>query len=183
VAALSHPGDRLKFFEIDPLVIDFARRHFTYLRDARGRVEVVAGDARLSLEREMSLEQNLHTYDVLAVDAFSGDAVPVHLLTREMFELYDRALQADGVLALHVSNRYLDLRPVVQGAAAERGMKLVQVVTTDNVITRAIASTWLLATRNEPFVAALSETGGQSPTGQRTVVWTDDFSSLLSVLR
>jgi hypothetical protein len=183
VAALSHPGDRLKFFEIDPLVIDFARRHFTYLRDARGRVEVVAGDARLSLEREMSLEQNLHTYDVLAVDAFSGDAVPVHLLTREMFELYDRALHAEGVLALHVSNRYLDLRPVVQGAVVERGMKLVQVVTTDKVITRAIASTWLLATRNEPFVAALAETGEPSQIGHRTVVWTDDFSSLLSVLR
>jgi spermidine synthase len=173
----------MKIFEIDPLVIEFARRYFTYLRDARGRVEVVTGDARLSLEREMSLEQNLNTYDVIAVDAFSGDAVPVHLLTREMFEIYDRALRPDGILALHVSNRYLDLRPVVQGAVVERGMKLVQVVTSDNVMTRAIASTWLLATRNETFVAALAETGEPSPTAPRTLVWTDDFSSLLSVLR
>jgi spermidine synthase len=183
IAALSHPGDRLKFFEIDPLVIDISRQYFTYLRDARGRVEIVTGDARLSLEREMTLEQNVQTYDVIAVDAFSGDSVPVHLLTREMFALYDRALRPDGILALHVSNRYLDLRPVVHGAVVERGMKLVQVVTADNAMTRAIASTWLLATRNEPFVAALAESGEQTPHPPRKIVWTDDFSSLLTVLR
>ena len=182
-AAYAQPGDRLKFFEIDPLVIEFSRQYFAYLRDARGRVEVVPGDARLSLEREMTLEQNLHTYDVLAVDAFSGDAVPVHLLTREMFALYERALQPDGILALHVSNRYLDLKPVVHGAVVERGLKLVQVVTTDNTMTRAIASTWLLATHNESFVAALAESGEPSPVAPRQLVWTDDFSSLLSVLR
>jgi spermidine synthase len=133
----------------------------------------------------MVSEQQHHSYDVLAVDAFSGDAVPVHLLTREAFALYDLALAPDGILALHISNRYLDLQPVVYSAALERGWKLMMVVTSDNPATRAVASTWLLATRNLEFVdrmAGIARPDDDRPK-PRQVVWTDDFSSLLSVLR
>ena len=183
IAALSEPQDRLRFFEIDPLVIEFAQRYFTYLKDARGKVEIVMGDARLSLEREMAIAQQHHSYDVFAVDAFSGDAVPVHLLTREAFLLYDLALKSDGILAIHISNRYLDLKPVVYGAAIERGWKLMMVVTSDNPTTRAVSSSWLLATRNVEFVDRVAESALPNPDALHQIIWTDDFSSLLSVLR
>jgi hypothetical protein len=183
LAAHALPGDTMRFFEIDPLVIEFSRRYFTYLKDSGATIDIVTGDARLSLEREMLSEANHHTYDVIAVDAFSGDSVPVHLLTREAFALYDLALKPDGILAVHISNRYLDLKPVVYGAALERKWKLLMVAAGDNPTTRAIASSWLLATRNEEFVGKIAETAIPNPETMRQIIWTDDFSSLLSVLR
>jgi hypothetical protein len=108
IAAYGRPIDRYTFYDINPLVLDIARRQFRYLRSCMARNEVILGDARLSLERETSKQ-----FDVLAVDAFSGDAIPVHLLTRQAFALYWRHLKPDGVLAVHVSNKYLSLAPVV----------------------------------------------------------------------
>ena len=99
IASYGRAGDYYRIYEINPLVLEVARREFTYLLDCPAKVDVVLGDARLSLEREPSQQ-----FDVLAVDAFSGDAIPVHLLTLETFRLYFRHLRPDGILAVHVSN-------------------------------------------------------------------------------
>ena len=108
LASYGRPGDYYRFYEINPLVIEVARKQFTYLSDCPAKVDVVLGDARLSLDREPSQQ-----FDVLAVDAFSSDSIPVHLLTLEAFRLYFRHLRPDGVLAVHVSNTHLKLEPVV----------------------------------------------------------------------
>src|SRR5262249_1207938 len=115
IAAYGAPGDSLRFFEINPDVVDFAHRYFTYLRDTPAAVDVVEGDGRLSLEREMAAPDRRHRYDVMVVDAFSGDAIPIHLLTTEAMALYWDALKPDGILALHTSNRHVNLARVVLG--------------------------------------------------------------------
>ena len=116
IAAYGEPGDYIRFYEINPAVTEIAtdeNGYFTYLRDSRARIEVVPGDARLSMERELA-NGNPQAFDVLVLDAFAGDAIPVHLLTIEAFAIYLRELNADGVIAIHVTNRYLDLRPVIR---------------------------------------------------------------------
>src|SRR5262249_38615102 len=148
IAGLGHEGDTIRFFEINPAAVDFARRHFTFLSDTKARVEIAIGDARLSIEREMRDAARRHTYDVLAIDAFSGDAIPVHLLTREAFALYRDALREDGVLAVHVSNHYLDLPPIVRGLAAEQGRQAVRIETGDDESRGLDSSTWMLVTNN-----------------------------------
>jgi hypothetical protein len=183
IAGLGQGGDTLRFFEINPAAIEFSRRYFTFLSDTKARVEIAIGDARLSLEREMRNPALQHTYDVLAIDAFSGDAIPVHLLTREAFALYREALRDDGVLAVHVSNHYLDLPPIVRGLAEEQGRQVARIETADDESRALDSSTWMLVTNN----AALLENAApfiQSPEpGERSLVWTDAFSSLLQVLK
>jgi hypothetical protein len=183
IAGLGQEGDTIRFFEINPAAVDFARRYFTFLSGTKARVEITVGDARLSLERELRDPARRHTYDVLAIDAFSGDAIPVHLLTREAFALYRDALREDGVLAVHVSNHYLDLPPIVRGLAAEQGRQAVRIEAPDDESRALESSTWMLVTGN----AALLENAApyiQSPEpGERSLVWTDAFSSLLQVLK
>src|SRR2546422_4110843 len=106
-------------YEINPEVKRLATSRFTYLSNCLGRVEVVLGDARLSMEREEP-----QAFDLLVLDAFSSDAIPVHLLTREAFELYQRHLRSGGIIAVHISNHYLDLEPVVVNVAKHFGFKL-----------------------------------------------------------
>ena len=110
ISAYGRPGDYYRFYEINPLVLRLAHTEFTFLRDCKAKVDVAMGDARLSLEREAP-----ENFDVLAVDAFSSDSIPVHLLTREAMQLFFRHLKPDGILAVHISNRYLDLQPVLEG--------------------------------------------------------------------
>jgi hypothetical protein len=162
--------------------VDFARRYFTFLSDTRSSVDVVVGDARLSLERELRSPQNRHLYDVLAIDAFSGDAIPVHLLTREAFALYRDGLRDDGILAVHVSNRYLDLTPVVRGLAAEQQRQVLAIETGDDDEHSLDSSTWMLVTGNTAFVDAVT-IYASPPEAGRSIVWTDAFSSLLQVLK
>lgn len=183
IAGLGQAGDTVHFFEINPAAVDFARRYFTFLSGSKAAIDITLGDARLSLERELRDPARRHTYDVLAIDAFSGDAIPVHLLTREAFVLYREALREDGVLAVHVSNHYLDLPPIVRGLAAEQGRQVALIETTDDDGRALDSSTWMLVTNNagllenaEPYVT--------KPDGhERTLVWTDAFSSLLQVLK
>jgi hypothetical protein len=182
VAAWGHLFDRITFFEIDPLVVQMSGQHFTYIKDSPASVDVVMGDARLSLERQVRAEQNQHSYDLLAMDAFSGDAIPVHLLTRECFAIYQRALKADGIIAVHVSNRYLDIRPVVRGAAAELGYEVLEVRKSSDSTIRANGSTWLLLTRNQEFIERARPFAETDPE-TTTLVWTDSFSSLVAVLK
>lgn len=180
LATYGRPADHYTFYDINPLVPGIARNQFRFLTDCKAPNEIVLGDARLSLEREQSKQ-----FDVLAVDAFSGDAIPVHLLTRQAFALYWRHLKPDGVLAVHVSNRYLRLAPGVALAAAETG-KQAMLVSIDEDDEKEIASSdWVLVTSRpgffeQPDIKAAVEK--ISPIrGLRT--WTDDYSNLYKILR
>ncbi len=178
MAAYGRAGDEFVFYEINPLVERLARELFTYLRDSPARVEVVEGDARVSMGREAPMG-----FDVLVVDAFSGDAIPVHLLTAEAMRVYRRHLRPGGVLAVHISNQYLDLGPVVGALAREAGMEARLVVTGGMANRGEYTARWVLLTDREgwfdaPEFAAVAE---RVPVGER--VWTDDYSSLLPVVR
>jgi spermidine synthase len=122
VASWMRPGDRLVFYEISPRVVDIARREFTFLQDSPAKTEVVLGDGRLSLEREPP-----RGYDVLGIDAFSGDSIPMHLVTREAMALYVKHLKPDGVIVFQATNRFVDLLPVVKRLASEFGFEAVNV--------------------------------------------------------
>ncbi|HEX9011527.1 MAG TPA: fused MFS/spermidine synthase [Holophagaceae bacterium] len=180
LAVYGRPGDLVRFYEINPLVETFARRDFTFLRDCPGRVEVVLGDARLSLDREPP-----EAYDLLAIDAFSSDAIPVHLLTREAFALYLRHLAPGGYLAVHISNRYLDLKPVVQAAALRYGLATRLVDTDGDDADGIYGSTWIVLARSEAAFAAspFAESEDAGPLQARPLVWRDDFSNLFRILK
>jgi hypothetical protein len=177
-AAWTTPADRITFYELDPHVVDIARTWFSFLAESPGAVDIRLGDGRLNLERNVNAKE-LPGYDVLALDAFSGDSVPVHLLTREAFSVYRRALAPGGVLAVHVSNLHLDLERVVRGLAGDMGLAsvLVRQDSRDDSL-----SEWVLVPSDERFLAQLDSLGAP-PSGRAPVVWTDQFSSLLSVLR
>lgn len=183
LAAWGHAGDTLRFFEINPLTETFARRHFTYLADTRAAVNVVIGDARLAIERELRTGTGGRRYDVLVIDAFSSDAIPVHLLTREAFARYMDAMAPDGILAVHVTNRYLDLRLVVRGLAAEIGKDVLQVRRDEDPALGLERTTWMLVTGNDTFATAAASLAEREPPGAKVVVSTDAFSSLLGVLK
>jgi SAM-dependent methyltransferase len=183
IASYANASDHFVFYEINPNVIRIANSEFSYLHDARARgaqVDVILGDARLSLEREQPQE-----FDLLAVDAFSSDSIPVHLLTREAFDLYFHHLKPGGTLAVHVSNRYLNLQPVVTRAATAMGKEVLMVANDADQHMGISRSTWVLVCER----GALIDQEGVRPTGtllKSTVarpLWTDDYSSLLPLLK
>jgi SAM-dependent methyltransferase len=188
LARYGREGDRYVFYEINPLVVDLANTQFDYVRESPAEIEIVPGDARLAMENQAP--QN---FDVLLVDAFSSDAIPVHLLTREAFELYFRHLKPQGVLAIHVSNRYLDLVPVVEAAARIVGARATTVVNPENQENAVYSSTWMLLDKwprsaAEPIGAAGGPASPPTKTGasseERIVPpWTDDYSSLLGLFK
>ena len=180
MAAYGRPGDQLRFYEINPLVEPFARRYFSYLGQGRAATEVVLGDARLSLEAEAP-----QGYDLLAIDAFSSDAIPVHLLTREAFALYFRHLAPGGVLAVHVSNRYLELQPVVRASVDAFGWRARVVDTDSDEDEGTYGSTWVLVTQDESFFdrPAFQDNEDVKPLPDKALVWRDDFSNLFRVLK
>ena len=170
--------DAFRFYEINAEVIDIANRYFTYLKQTRAKVEMALGDARLNLEREPSQQ-----FDVLAVDAFSGDAIPVHLMTQEALDIYARHMKPDGVIAFHVSNRYLDLKPVLARLAETRGFNMAWVRDADS--RGATISDWILLTKDAAFLAhpkVANRTTAIPPLRTRRV-WTDDFNNLLQLLQ
>jgi hypothetical protein len=180
LAAYGKPGDRIRFYEINPHVLPIARNLFTYLRDSPARITVVEGDARASLAREAP-----QGFDVLVVDAFSGDAIPIHLLTTEALTLYRRHLAPNGILAFHVSNQYLNLAPEVAQLAAAAYMQ-AKLFDTPSVDSRGeFRSTWVLVTDSSTFftlpgVSAIALPIDSIP-GLRA--WTDDYSSLLPIFQ
>jgi hypothetical protein len=182
LAAYRRPQDHYRFYEIDPLVATFARRHFDFLSaESEGGVSVSIGDARLSLAAEPSSR-----YAVLAIDAFSSDAIPMHLLTVEAMALYRQHVHENGAIAFHISNRYLDLAPVVRHLADSIGWKAVLVA--DRVegarVGLATPSTWVIVTANEGLREVLTRTGGTEPAIQAGLrPWTDRYGNLFQVLR
>jgi SAM-dependent methyltransferase len=180
LAAYGRPGDKIRFYEINPLVEPLARRYFTFLGRSKAATEVVLGDARLSLEAEAP-----QGYDLLAIDAFSSDAIPVHLLTREAFTLYFRHLAPGGVLAVHVSNRYLELQPVVRASVDAFGWKALVVDTDSDAEEGTYGSTWVLMTRDGGFFEhpAFLDNEDVKPLPSKALLWRDDFSNLFRVLK
>jgi len=179
LAAYGRAGDRVRYYEINPLVITIARTEFTYLSDCLAELDIVLGDARLSLEREPV--QNL---DVLAVDAFSSDSIPVHLLTVEAFELYFHHLKPSGVLAVHVSNKYLDLKPIVELAARTLGKETRMIDTDDEDEIGEFGATWVLVADHPFFLKPeIRDTGSKLLARQGLRLWTDDYSNLYGILK
>jgi hypothetical protein len=178
VAAYCRDIDQCRIYEINAEVERLARKHFTYLADSSAKIEIVIGDARLSLERESK-----NHFDVLAVDAFSGDSIPMHLITDEAVEVFMKQLASGGILAYHVSNRFLDLPPVL--AEITHKLKLAGVVVEDpSQANNALhsSSTWVLLATDAKTLAGIE---GARPLERvaNTPMWTDDFNNLLSVVK
>jgi spermidine synthase len=220
MAAYARPQDRFVFYEINPEVVTVSRQYFTFLADAEQRMakngrrpEFVMGDARLSLERDLATPGGPAQFDVIVLDAFTGDAIPTHFLTREAADIYRRHLAPGGTLAIHITNRYLNLTPVAQGLAGYLKLGFVE-VDTPRVQDRGEESAdWAILTSNAELradveqaaaaSAALRETAAVSPDApsdasanylgpqaalkekstRPPLLWTDDFSDLFSVLR
>jgi hypothetical protein len=180
LAAYGKPGDSFRFYEINPQVIEVANGWFTFLKQSPAKSEVILGDARLSLESEPSQQ-----FDVLAVDAFSGDAIPVHLLTREAFAVYFRQLKPDGILAVHTSNTYLNLAPVVKLLAEDAGYTTRFIASEEDPLMMISSADWVLVTRNQRFLnVPETSVGGENivvPPGLR--LWKDDYNNLFDILR
>ena len=178
IATYGSKGDVYRFYDINPQVLTIARRDFTYLKDTPASIEISLGDARLNLEREPAQH-----FDVLAIDAFSSDSIPVHLITLEALQIYERHMKADGVIAFHVSNRFLDLKPVVQMIAEKRGLHVAWV--RDSYDDGSTTSDWVLLSRDgTQFLKAeiLDGTFIIPPEPNRRV-WTDDFNNILQALK
>lgn len=186
LAAYGEPGDVVRFYEIDPQVIAYAEGeagYFSYLADCAAQVEVVAGDARLSLERELDQDGGM-AYDLLAVDVFSGDSPPVHLLTREAFDVYLAHLARDGILAMHISTMYLDLKPVIAGLANDAGLTGIIVEDTGDGVS-SFPSRWVLMARDADVLSEVSQTSYpdlQGAVDPDMRLWTDDYSNLIEVM-
>lgn len=177
VYAQSH--DYYRMYEINPAVVEMAKEYFTYLSECRTKDQhIVVGDGRIALEQEEPQD-----FDVLALDAFSGDAIPAHLLTRECCELYLKHLKADGILACHITNRHVDLRPVCNGLANEFGLSAMCVLSPAQKDVGGTDSIWVLLSRDPKSLQALKLTKSHEVAmGDRSILWTDAFSNLLSVL-
>jgi hypothetical protein len=180
IAAYGRANDVFRFYELNPAVEQIARNVFVYLRNSPAKIEIVMGDARLSLAAEPP-----QRYDVLVIDAFSGDAIPVHLLTTQALDLYRRHMKPNGIIAFHVSNRFLDLGPVVEQLAEHAGLKTAFISSDDDTPRDLDSADWVLVTSNEAFLADEAVTSARQaieiPPGLHR--WTDDYNSLLPVLR
>jgi len=184
IASWMKPGDALVFYEISPRVVDIARREFTFLEDSSGKIDIIMGDGRLSLEREPP-----RGYDVMGIDAFSGDSIPMHLITREAMALYVKHLKPDGVIVFQATNRFIDLLPVVKRLAAEFGMEAV------NIADLADASEgpeyWysstdqVIVTRNRRLLAWPRIDEASDPIDERPGLptFTDSHHNLLRILK
>jgi SAM-dependent methyltransferase len=184
LACYRQPGEAWTFFEIDAAVLRIARdpRLFTYLRDCAPEATVVLGDARRSLVAAPD-----DAYDLLLLDAYSADAIPVHLLTREALALYRRKLAPGGVIALHISNQYFDLAPVVAALARDAGMvsrfRDESTLAAGDAARGKNTSDWIVVAERESDLGTLLLLGRWAEVRPATSVWTDDFSSALSAMR
>jgi len=183
LAAYGKSGDQFRFYEINPDVLALSSTFFTYLNDSPADTEVKLGDARITMEREIAANGS-QQFDVLAIDAFSSDAIPVHLLTTECGEIYRQHLRPGGILALHVSNRFLDLIPVARGLADSLGWRAFQVDSDDDDSIGVFGSNWILVTSSDAIAEDEELTEAITPWNEsgETISWTDDYSGLWRVL-
>jgi hypothetical protein len=180
IAAYSEQGDYYCFYEINPEVKDIAQTYFTFLSDTKAEVHIELGDARLSME-----QQAPQNYDVIALDAFSGDAIPAHLLTLEAFDVYRKHLKPNGVIAVHISNRHLNLQPIVMLIAEHHCMQVAEIHAADHNQVGDSGSDWMLVTNNLEFLKcrAIVEAGSDvTPPAENIRVWTDQYSNLFQIL-
>jgi hypothetical protein len=188
IAAYGEQGDYFRFYEINPDVLHIANLYFTYCKDSAARVEVVLGDARVSMERAQRRNQR-GAFDVLAIDAFSSDAIPVHLLTRECYQDYWYHLNKDGILAFHISSRYFNLSPVIRMLAQNDQERRPQAVLVDDPgssLQETDATRWVLVTSNSEFLANPDVEGAVTPwtpADSKLLLFTDDYSNLFSLLK
>ena len=179
LAAYSRPGDFFRFYDINPMVPRIATNFFTYVKDADGLIDIMMGDARLSLERQAPQD-----YDLIAVDAFSSDSIPVHLLTKEALQLYFRHLKPRGVLAIHISNRYLNLQPVLERGAAALGKTALVYETDQNDDGTCYGTTWVVIVSDASiFSDPAYHDGAPAQPAPWLKTWTDDYSNLFKVMR
>jgi hypothetical protein len=179
IAAYGRPGDRMRFYEINPAVQPIAQHLFTYLRDSAAQISFAEGDARASLAREAPQH-----FDVLVIDAFSGDAIPLHLLTGEALAIYKRHLAPGGILAFHISNQHVDLEPAIYLLAQAAGMQARTVHSRADDERGEFSATWVLLTNNGAFLTLPAVAERTRTTEQRAGLhlWTDDYSTLLALL-
>jgi len=179
LAVYGTPGDLYRFYDINPAVVRIAREQFTYLAQSDARIETPLGDARLTLEREP-----LADLDLLVIDAFSSDAIPVHLITSEALALYANHVKPDGVVAFHVTNRFLDLVPVVRALADAQQMQAVWIHDDGNDVL-ASRSDWVLVSNNRTLLAKprIAEAASEITPRPDWRLWTDDFNNLFQVFR
>jgi hypothetical protein len=179
LAAYGKPGDFFRFYEINSQVVDIANSLFTYLRESQAKIEVVVGDARLQLEGEPPQD-----FDVLVVDAFSGDAIPVHLLTKEAMAVYLRHMKPDGIVAFHISNNYLQLAPVVEQLAQAYGYESCMVENQKKEEELSESSQWILVTKKHSFIQTLAvmHVAEEVEVEKNFRAWTDDYNNLFDVL-
>jgi hypothetical protein len=184
VAALAGLEDRLRFYEINPRVLDVARTYFHYLEDTEAATEIVLGDARISLERELA-EGWAQGFDLLVLDAFNSDTVPAHLLTREAMAVYRGHLRPQGILAFHVTTDHLDLAPLVLGLARDAGLDALLFVNQADPTWDIERSEWVLVAERQLLLddRELQLLARHWPDESRPIVWTDDYGGLLQVVR
>jgi len=179
IATYGSKGDVYRFYDINPAVVGIARRDFTFLGKSDATIEIALGDARLNLEREPP-----QGFDLLAIDAFSSDAIPVHLITAEALAVYRRHMRPGGIIAFHVTNRFLDLIPVVQKLAEAQGLHAV-LVADDGSDTLASRSDWVLVSDSDQALQAPPIEEASEPIDDRPDLrlWTDDFNNIVQVLK
>jgi hypothetical protein len=185
IASYGRPGDKMVFYEISPRVVEIARKEFTFLADSAASTSVVLGDGRLSLEREAP-----RGYDVLGIDAFSGDSIPMHLITREAMLLYAKHIKPDGVIVFQATNRYVDLLPVIKRLAAELGFEAVAVTDIPQEDPNGpgywrSSTDQVLVTRNKAVLAAASLRDSAMPIEDKPGLptFTDAHHNLLRILK
>jgi len=188
IAAYGQPGDYMRFYEMNPEVARLAKGKealFTFLNDTPAQTDVVLGDGRISLERELAARGS-QEFDVLAIDAFSSDSIPVHLLTREAMAIYLRHLRSSrSILAFHVSNRTLDFMPVLAGLSEQYHLRLVRMLTLAPQSEAEIPSDWVLMAEDPAAleIPAILQHAKPVHLSAPPPLWTDDYSNLLQVLR
>jgi hypothetical protein len=187
LSAYGQPGDVIRYYEINPEVARLAEGeggYFNFLNDCPAQTQIVLGDARISLEQELAAGQPQH-FDLLVLDTFNSGSIPVHLVTREAFAVYLQHLNPDGIIALHISNNYLDLRPVIWKIADEFDLGTV-VIENPRDNERASLSIWMLVTRNRDFLnqpAIANRASLRRMDLANFRLWTDDYSNLFQILR
>jgi len=185
LAAYAKPGQHIRFYEINPDMLRLANQYFSYLKDCRAQVDIVLGDGRLSLERETLPGASEPPFDLLVLDAFSGDSIPAHLLTKEAFKIYLQRLKTDGAIAVHISNRYLDLAPVICGVGREFGMTPLKFSSTGDPAQGKLPAEWIVLTKNpdllDQYPQAVQSAKIVRPLPQG--FWTDDYSNLFEILK